>query len=188
MDADVAVLGAGPAGSTVANRLARLGYDVQMFESSAFPRPHVGESLHAQVLPLLDQLAFREEINDAGFLRPRGAIVFWAGECRFRTEVASGFQVDRCRFDAILLNAARNAGARIAQPARVTHFTKTSCGVMAFDGDGERDCPPSQLPFLSLTQAAEMVACQAVDCERSRRRSPSTPTGIKRIWAAMRRA
>lgn len=128
IDADVAVLGAGPAGATVANRLARMGYEVQLFETSAFPRRHVGESLHAQVLSLFDQLGVREEMHYAGFLRPRGALVLWAGERRLRTDVANGFQVDRGRFDQILLKAAKIAGAKIAQPARVTHFTHPGAG------------------------------------------------------------
>lgn len=127
-DADVAVLGGGPAGTTVANRLARMGYEVQLFEASAFPRRHVGESLHAQALSLFEQVGVREEMHSAGFLRPRGALVLWAGERRLRTDVANGFQVDRGRFDAILLKAAKNAGAQVAQPARVTDFTHPGAG------------------------------------------------------------
>ena len=127
-DADVAVLGAGPAGSTIASRLARLGYRVQVFEASPFPRPHIGESLPASILPLLKELGVREEVETAGFLRPAGAIVHWAGEIRHRTDVANGFQVDRSRFDSILLQAALSHGVSISQPARVTHFTRSNAG------------------------------------------------------------
>lgn len=119
MEADVAVAGAGPAGSTIANRLARLGYRVHIFEAMAFPRPHIGESLPASVLPFFDELGVRDEIEEAGFLRPRGAIVRWAGETHHRLDHARGFQVDRGRLDAILLRAAVRQGAVISQPARV---------------------------------------------------------------------
>jgi len=122
MDADVAVIGAGPAGSTVANRLARLGFRIRIFEASAFPRPHIGESFPASVLPLFEELRVREEIEEAGFLRPRGAIVHWAGVTRHRADAANGFQVDRGRFDGILLRAALRQGADLSQPARVKHF------------------------------------------------------------------
>jgi len=44
-DVDVAVIGGGPAGSTVSTLLAQLGLRVAVFERDAFPRFHIGESL-----------------------------------------------------------------------------------------------------------------------------------------------
>ena len=40
---DVAVVGGGPGGSTVATFLARSGFNVVLFEREIFPRFHVGE-------------------------------------------------------------------------------------------------------------------------------------------------
>ncbi len=128
MDVDVAVIGAGPAGSTIANRLARIGYRVWLLEATRFPRGHIGESLPASILPLFEELGVREEIEDAGFLRPRGAVVHWAGETRYRTDVGNGFQVDRARFDSILLRAAVRAGAKVSQPARATKLKNAGAG------------------------------------------------------------
>jgi flavin-dependent dehydrogenase len=120
LPAEICVVGGGPAGSVIAGRLAALGYDVVMVEAESFPRPHIGESLPASLIPLLDHLGVREEIESAGFLRSGAAAVRWAGQTRIRPEVAaeSGFQVDRGRFDHILLRAAVSAGARLVQPAR----------------------------------------------------------------------
>ena len=39
---DIIVLGAGPAGSTTANLLARAGHRVLVLEKETFPRFHVG--------------------------------------------------------------------------------------------------------------------------------------------------
>jgi len=121
-DVDVVVIGAGPAGSTIAHRLAALNFDVLVLEAAAFPRPHLGESLPARISHLFDELGIREEIEDARFFRPGGAIVRWSGETRLRTDIANGFQVDRGRFDMILLDAAQRAGVRVVQPARVVQF------------------------------------------------------------------
>lgn len=117
--ADVCVIGGGPAGASLARRLAQLGHSVVIAEKHPFPRPHIGESLTSGVLPLLDVLGVRNEIESAGFLRPESALVRWAGAVERRaTPGEPGFQVDRGRFDEILLTAAAEAGARVLQPAR----------------------------------------------------------------------
>jgi flavin-dependent dehydrogenase len=115
---DVCVIGAGPAGSMLALRLAQLGHTVALVEKVRFPRPHVGESLTAGVLPLLEVVGLRREFEQAGFVAAPWATVRWAGEIRKR-ETHGGYQVDRGRFDALLLEAARRAGAAVHQPARL---------------------------------------------------------------------
>ncbi len=117
---DVCVIGAGPAGSSLALRLAQLGHSVCVVEREAFPRHRVGESLPPSILPVLETLGLRGAVEAAGFLRPRGAIVHWAGSAAVREygEGAAGFQVDRAGFDALILKAAQSAGAHVIQPAK----------------------------------------------------------------------
>jgi flavin-dependent dehydrogenase len=123
--AEVCVVGGGPAGAACALRLARLGYDVLLVERAPRGRPHVGESLPASVLPLLDEMQVREAVEGAGFLRPRGALVRWdaVAHAPAQPDGEPGFQVDRGRFDALLLAAAQAQGARVlrgtALPAQV---------------------------------------------------------------------
>lgn len=118
--ASVAVVGGGPAGSSLARKLALLGHSVVLVEKTSFPRTHIGESLPSSIVPLLDSLGIRNRIENGDFLRPRDAIVHWAGiRRRVRSQEQPGFQVDRPRFDAMLLHAAREAGTVIFQPAKI---------------------------------------------------------------------
>ena len=127
-DCDIGVLGGGPSGATAATLLARLGYDVCLLEQHDFPRPHVGESLPPSIMPLLELLGVLPEIEIAGFLRYYGADVRWAGERRWHSfpRNKAGFQVDRGRFDKLLLDNARAAGVRVIQPARARRAAKKS--------------------------------------------------------------
>lgn len=120
LETEVCVIGGGPAGATLARRLALLGHDVCLLEASTFPRRHVGESLAPGILPLLDFLGLRESVESASFLRPEHAAVRWGGVLRhlYYAPGPPGFQVDRGRFDQLLLDAAKEAGVRVLQPAR----------------------------------------------------------------------
>ncbi len=53
---DAIVVGAGPAGSTVAIQLARAGWSVTLIERQRFPRKVCGECIAASNLPLLAAL------------------------------------------------------------------------------------------------------------------------------------
>jgi flavin-dependent dehydrogenase len=117
-------LGGGPAGAAAARWLAILGRSVVLIEKSPFPRPHIGESLTGGVLPLLDVLELRGAVENAGFLRPRRVLLKWAGKTELHElDGPPGFQVDRCRFDSLMLDAAQSAGVRVFQPARATEIT-----------------------------------------------------------------
>lgn len=116
---EVLVLGGGPAGASAALRLSRMGHDVLLVEAAEFPRWRIGESITPAIFPLLDVLGVRQAIESAGFLTPARAIVRWTSH-----EVVNvghgehGLLVDRGRFDAILLDAARRAGVAVIQPGR----------------------------------------------------------------------
>src|SRR5437763_14019723 len=57
MNVDVAIVGAGPGGSTLAALLARRGYSVALIDRDAFPRDKLcGEFLSYDALPIIDAL------------------------------------------------------------------------------------------------------------------------------------
>jgi flavin-dependent dehydrogenase len=61
---DVAVVGAGPAGSTLAALLARRGYSVALIDRDTFPRDKLcGEFLSYDAMPIVDALGLRDELD-----------------------------------------------------------------------------------------------------------------------------
>ena len=129
LNAAVCVIGGGPAGATVARKLAQLGHSTVVVDKAVFPRPHIGESLTPGILPLFDALELKLRIEQSGFLRPDQMIIHWPphyGRKRLQTE--PGFQVDRGQLDTLLLQAAEEAGACLLQGAKLLEFERSSHG------------------------------------------------------------
>jgi flavin-dependent dehydrogenase len=118
METDVCVVGGGPAGSTLAARLAEFGNDVLLIERAEFPRRHLGESLTPGVRPLLEAIGAGDVVIEAGASAVESVLVNWDEGFRERTDPeAQGLLVDRGRFDTLLLEHARAAGVHVLQPA-----------------------------------------------------------------------
>ncbi len=79
MDCDVAVIGGGPAGSTLGTFLKK--YDpkikVEIFERDTFPRDHVGESQLPLVSYYLAEMGVWDKVEAAGFPIKIGATYKW---------------------------------------------------------------------------------------------------------------
>ncbi|MDH5671796.1 MAG: tryptophan 7-halogenase [Myxococcales bacterium] len=117
---DVAIVGAGPAGSTAANLLARRGHRVVVFDRERFPRFHIGESLLPVSLPILELLGV--ELDSSRYQHKQGAefIDEASGESASFdfAEALPGtarhaYQVERSRFDFELLQQAEARGAEL---------------------------------------------------------------------------
>jgi flavin-dependent dehydrogenase len=125
--ADVAILGGGPAGAALAILLAEQGCDVALFEQHTFPRFHIGESLIPAVNRTLARLGVLDRLDRHGFPRKHGVQFFNQTTptrpfyFREATDAAlhSTWQVERSEFDAMLLQRAREVGARVHTSARV---------------------------------------------------------------------
>lgn len=116
--ANVCVMGGGPAGSIFAIRMAELGHQVDVIETAAFPRRHLGESLSPGVLPLLQSVGAAGAL--AGARPVRDVEVAWDGPALTRKdEHGEGLLVDRGPFDRALLDRVRRLGVRVHQPARI---------------------------------------------------------------------
>lgn len=134
-DFDAIVIGGGPAGSTAATIIAQDGWKVLLLEREFFPRHRVGESLlPATVHGVCKVLGVDEEIKSAGFMKKMGGTFRWGSnpepwEFQFSEQVAvkgadHAFQVERSRFDEILLRNAQKRGATVREGAKVTELLR----------------------------------------------------------------
>jgi len=117
-ECDVAVVGAGPAGSATALRLARAGCRVVLLEGSRFDMPRIGESLPPSVQPLLAELGVWQSFLDLGPLPSYGTRSIWGGaeaeqHSHLMSPWGSGWHVDRLGFDVLLSERARDAGVTL---------------------------------------------------------------------------
>ena len=124
--ADVIVVGAGPAGSTTAYHLAQAGLDVLLLEKTAFPREKIcGDGLTPRAVTQLVRMGI-DTSPEAGWLHNKGLRI-----------LASGLQLDldwpelaahpnyglvrpRADFDELLARQAKQAGVRLLENCNVT--------------------------------------------------------------------
>ncbi len=125
-EADVIVVGAGPAGSATAFYLAQAGLDVLVLEKSRFPREKVcGDGLTPRAVKALIGMGIGVSEQD-GWVRNKGLRVIGAGK-RMELpwpELSSypGFGLVRTRrdLDETLARRAQHAGAKLLEGVTVT--------------------------------------------------------------------
>lgn len=124
---DVIVVGAGPTGAACGTFVAREGYRVLVLDAQHFPRFQVGESLLPTCLPVLDELGV--EIRPDTFTFKRGATFVSESLGKHRTfnfenslpgPPRHAWQVRRDKFDALLAEGARSAGAVVEHGVKVS--------------------------------------------------------------------
>jgi flavin-dependent dehydrogenase len=148
----VAILGAGPAASTLATLLARDGVQVALLHRPRAAALLVGESLVPAIILILRRLGVEDEVRAYGKYKP-GAIFnmnefgdfpfTFADFCGKMPDYA--FNVPRIKFETTLLDCAKRAGARVIETeakvervagedkVRLSAETLAACGGF-FDG------------------------------------------------------
>jgi len=125
---DVLVMGGGPAGSTAATFLARLGRKVILLEKARHPRFHIGESLLPMNLPVFERLGVSDKVRAMGVFKP-GADFETDDERGYHTFAFNraigdspphAYQVWRQDFDKMLFEHARAAGTDAREGHEVT--------------------------------------------------------------------
>lgn len=129
---DVLIVGAGPAGCTAGVLLAKAGLSVCLVEKDVFPRFKIGESLLPAGNSVLRRIGVWDKMDEAGFIRKYGGeFVSSDGSSRLNNIFSDGliegmdytYQVERSRFDQLMLDNARDHGCTIKQPCKVVDST-----------------------------------------------------------------
>jgi flavin-dependent dehydrogenase len=124
---DAVILGGGPGGSTAGAYLAMAGRKVLILEREKFPRFHIGESMLPFSNDIFKETGVWPKLERGGFMPKLGAEFCTANGSRFQRfwfgrgigpAYAQTFQVERARFDQVLLNHAASLGCTVREEAR----------------------------------------------------------------------
>jgi flavin-dependent dehydrogenase len=127
IEADVAILGGGPAGAATALALARSGYRVVLLERTAYESARIGETLPPEVRSPLVALGLWARFLVLGPVASPGIVSAW-GDCRpyasdfLLNPHGCGWNVDRVGFDAMLARGVEEAGGIVLRSARLIGF------------------------------------------------------------------
>jgi len=125
---DVIVVGAGPAGSSLAARLAATGIRVLLADQSRFPRAKLcGEFISPECIGKLSDLGVLDSVIAAG-AQPITQMTLYASDGKsvslpmnwFADGTGPGLGLSRLRLDSILLNRAKEAGAEVHEGLRIS--------------------------------------------------------------------
>jgi len=201
---DVAIIGGGPAGSTVGSLLAKYNPNLRVvvLERERFPRDHVGESQLPSISHILAEMGVWDKVEAANFPIKVGATYRWGktdglwdfeflADGKLRPEkrpsrfvgqrTQTAFQVDRAQYDKILLDHARTLGCEVREGTTVR----------VVDRDGDR------VERLLLDDGTEIRAKHYVDAtghsgilRRAMGVNVEAPTTLKNvaIWDYWRNA
>ncbi len=125
---DCVIIGGGPSGSTAATLLADHGHSVLVLERSKFPRHHIGESLIPHTYWTLKRIGVLDKMKKSDFVVKESVqFVTASGKDsapfffpdRDPGEWSYTWQVERSRFDQMLMDNAREHGAEVMEQTAV---------------------------------------------------------------------
>ncbi len=145
---DVIVVGGGPGGSTTATLTAKAGHRVLLLEKETFPRYQIGESLLPSTIHgVCRLLGVTTEITQAGFMPKHGGAFRWgtnpepwnflfAYSPLLHEGNSAAYQVERMKFDEILLRNAARQGVEVRENTSVGGVVEEDGRVVGVDYTG----------------------------------------------------
>jgi halogenation protein CepH len=150
---DLVVVGGGPGGSTVAALVAMQGHRTLILEKETFPRYQIGESLLPSTVHGICRLTGAwDSLQRAGFTKKRGGTFRWGANPapwtfsfsvspRMAGQTSFAYQVERMKFDQLMLDNARRVGAEVRENSPVTGVLSDNdrvTGVVYADSNGAK--------------------------------------------------
>jgi geranylgeranyl reductase family protein len=169
---DVVIVGAGPAGTSLAIALRKAGVRVLLLERFRFPRDKVcGDFVSPRGLSFLEELGCLEEVLEQGATQIRSAFVHYDGQRLTGASIPHvaglpdfGLAVPRMILDHVLFRRATALGADSVEGARVTGFSHERGGVRVHaEVDGARRTFPARL--VVAADGAQSVIARAAGVE-----------------------
>lgn len=141
LDADVIVVGGGPAGASTAWFLAQAGVDVLVVDRAHFPRDKTcSEYMSPEASRILSAMGALGLVEQAGAAQLFGMTIISPGGTRARGDFAGshgfrgfrdhGLALRRTILDEILLRRAAAGGARVMEGCKVTDVTRAESGAV----------------------------------------------------------
>ena len=126
---DVVIFGGGPAGSTLAISLCKLGYSVALIEKSSYETVRIGETLMPEIYPVLSRLGIKEDFlqeEHSPFYAVQSA---WGKDDLYTNDFilspyGNGWQINRKKFDYMLAEKATASGAILYRDSKLQHIRK----------------------------------------------------------------
>ena len=152
IETDVLVVGAGPGGSAAAYHLARHGIDVTLIDRSSFPREKVcGDGLTPRSVAAMLRMGI--DPDQPGFERVLGLRVYSRGDTielrwpELTDFPGYGLAMTRHDFDALLVDRAQKAGARLMEHTEAIEPIREDGWVRGalVRPTGDRDAAPTEI-------------------------------------------
>jgi flavin-dependent dehydrogenase len=198
-DTDVAIVGAGPAGSASAILLARQGYRVALIDKATFPRDKAcAEYMSPAIGDILERLGVLEPVEAAHPAHLRGFDIFSASGRSFRADFAGtrrpdgkpyydyGLALSRQILDHLLVEQARREGVEVLEGARLQAFQVERAGAAATEArltlqELQPSADGADAPRTCLLRARLLVAADGVHSMIARR------LGVQQMSARQRK-
>ena len=148
-DYDLAIIGAGPGGSTLAALMAKRNFRVAIIERDAYPKFKIGESLLPYSADVLRESGFFPKLDSGKYIRKYGAefvdhreaeAVYFEFADSLDRDHPYAFEVERRDFDSDLLQHAREAGVDVFQPEAVLEVFEESDPIRLRTPEREISC------------------------------------------------
>jgi flavin-dependent dehydrogenase len=140
---DIAIAGAGPAGSVLALLAARAHCRVLLVEKSRFDKPRLGETAPPELRPVLVRVGLEHLLQAPSCCDAPEVVSVWgndkpAARHHIFSPYGSAFHLDRRAFDEALAFAARDAGADVRLGCSARFAAQPPGGFVVQLSSGER--------------------------------------------------